>query len=198
MLSCPYCTKPLAEDSPTCPACSLSLDAATSLLGPIPLLNRGLTDTTDTLKKRERRAIQSAITRFERRHPGTYLNVVLRPFPTEFNLSTQLFWLFNTAGLSTIESKLEKNHDILIGVDPSFGRMALMVGYGLEPFVSKESVIELLESGKSALEQGQYGEALQKVIRGLHPLLKQAATQAFETLGIDEFTPLTGARDSTF
>ncbi|WP_411844840.1 TPM domain-containing protein [Roseibacillus persicicus] len=174
----------MTEDALSCQSCSLTIEGAASLLGPVPLLNRGLTDTTETLSGRERRALEGAMTRFEKIHPASRLNIVVRSFEPEYNLATHLFWLFNTAGLSPSESQQEKNQDILIGVDPQQQRVALMVGYGLEPFLKKEEIVELLETARPLLEQGKLAEALQVVIRGLHPLLQQASIQAHEALGL--------------
>lgn len=185
MLTCPYCQKPVLEDSPSCPACSLSLQGANALLGPVPLLNRGLTDTTETLSDREKRSLKRAIAQLERTFPQSHLNIVLRHLEPKFNLSTHLFWLFNTAGLSPQEAKNEQNQDILLGLDPSNGRIGLMVGYGLEPFVPSEAITQLLECARTELEEGQFADALQLLVRKLIVLLTNASQQAHKALGTE-------------
>ena len=185
MLTCPYCQNPVLENSPSCPKCSLSIAGATTLLGPIPLLNRGLTDTTETLSEKEKRGIKSAITKFERTFPDSHLNIVLRDFASQFNLSTHLFWLFNTAGLSPQSSQNEANRDILMGLDPSNGRLGLMIGYGLEPFIPKEAIAPLLEVGRPLLEEGKAAEAIHQMTKQLAPLLRKASQEARETLGLE-------------
>ena len=184
MLTCPYCQNPVLENSPSCPKCALTIEGATTLLGPVPLLNRGLTDTTETLSNRENRSIKSAIMKFERTFFESHLNIVLREFDPKFNLSTHLFWLFNTAGLSPQSSQNEANQDILLGLDPRSGRIGLMVGYGLEPFVPQEAIATLLEGSRPLLEEGKTAEAIQQIIKKLSVLLRETSRQTRETLGL--------------
>lgn len=184
MLTCPHCQKPLAEDAPSCPSCSLSLEGVTALLGPVPLLNRGLADTTDTLSRKQQKSIQSAITQFERTFPHSHLNIVVRELDPQFKLSTHLFWLFNTAGLSSSDSQFEKNQDLLLILDPATQRLGLMVGYGLEPFLSSEAITEFLASARPSLEAGQPAEALLGLARLLPRFLTKASAAARQSLGL--------------
>lgn len=184
MLTCPFCRKPVNEDDSACEACALSVEGANALLSPVPLLNRGLTDTTETLSEKEKKSLKKAIASFERAFPESHLNVVLRHFEPKFNLSTNLFWLFNSTGLSADEACLEANQDILLGLDPNNGRLGLMVGYGLEPYVPGEAITSLLQTAQPALEEGKTSEALHLLIRKLATLLSNSAQAARETLGI--------------
>lgn len=185
MLDCPFCQNPVLENSPSCPKCSLSIEGATALLGPVPLLNCGITDTTQTLSNKHRRHIKSATANFERSFPDSNLNIILRDFDPKYNLSTHLFWLFNTAGLSALSSKNEENQDILLGLDPSNGRLGLMVGYGLEAFIPKETVTALLETARPLLEQGKLAQAVLQVIKKLIVVLNNASAATYETLGLE-------------
>lgn len=184
MLTCPYCHKPLTENCPSCPACNLSVEGATTLLGPVPLLNIGLTDTTETLSEKQKKSINSAIRHFEHKVPRSRLNIVLRHFDPQYNLSTHLFWLFNTAGLSPTESQFEKNQDLLFALDPSNGRLGLMIGYGLEPFVPQQAITDLLESIRPLLETNNTADAILDLIKKLPAVLSKASQEARETLGL--------------
>ena len=185
MLNCPYCQNPVLENSPSCPKCALSVEGATTLLGPIPLLNRGLTDTTETLSEKEKRNLKSVIVKFERTFSESHLNIVVRDYDAKFNLSTHLFWLFNTAGLSPQSSQNESNQDILLGLDPFNGRLGLMLGYGLEPFVPTDAITALLEESRPLLEEGKAAEAIQQAVKKLTVLLRKTSRHARETLGLD-------------
>lgn len=160
------------------------MEGATALLGPVPLLNRGLTDTTETLSEKKKKAIKAAIAEFERTFSQSNLNIVLRHLDPKFNLSTHLFWLFNTAGLSPTESKFEKNQDLLLALDPAIGRLGLMVGYGLEPYLESKAIAELLESARPQLEAGQAAEAILDLVKKLKVLLTEASQAAHQTLGL--------------
>lgn len=184
MLTCPYCQHRVQEDSPHCPSCSLSVKNAASILGPIPLLNPGLTDIVEILSKKQTKQIRSSISTFQSAFPYSQLSIVLHTFDPKFNLSTQLFWLFNSAGLSTEENQLEKNQDVLIGLDPASNRLGLIIGYGLEPYISQNSLSALLELARPDLEEGSPTKALQLVIKKLAALLNNSSQAAKEALGI--------------
>ena len=171
----------MEEKSPSCPQCSLSLQTCDAILGPVPLLNRGLTDLTESLNKGEAKDLKAVISRFEQAFPSSQLNIVLRDFNIDFNLPTQLFWLFNKSGLSPIDHKGAKNQDFLIGLDPSTGRLALTVGYGLEPFFKTDTIAELLESARPLLEKGKIAVALKQLIGELSQTLPRLAREAQAT-----------------
>ncbi len=184
MLSCPYCQKPVREDDPACPSCSLSVEGASALLGPVPLLNRGLTNPNETLSPKEVSNLKRAITSFESQFPHSQLNIVVQNFDSKFNLSTHLFWLFNTAGLSSQQSKNEDNQDLLLALDTHNDRLGLMVGYGLEPFVQRVDIVALLEAAQTDLEQKKYHTAILTIVTKLPEFLRTACENAHQALGL--------------
>lgn len=184
MLSCPFCQGELTEHTSQCPSCDLTLASATQILGPIPLLNQGLTDLAGTLTAREVKMIQKALRRFQGKFPEAQTHVIIRQFQEECNLSTHLFWLFNTTGLSPQEQRNGRNRDILIGLDPVAGTLGLMVGYGLEPFVKKEDLHAIIENARPLLEEAKVAPALKLVIHDLEETLQRALTRAKAALGL--------------
>lgn len=184
MLTCPHCQNRIQEDSSTCPHCALSLEGAISLLGPVPLLNRGLTDSTQTLSEKQKKSVTTALKRLEQNFPAHKLNIAICHFDSKFDLSTQLFWLFNTAGLSPQTSQLDSNQDILLALDPENQRLGLMIGYGLEPFIPKEVIASLLELARPALEEDDPHNAILLIIKKLAVLLTNASQTARKTLGL--------------
>ncbi len=186
MLICPYCRKAILEDSPSCPSCSLTIEGATKILGPVPLLNRGITDLTDSLSVKERKKVNRQLRRFESTLPGSELNILIKEFDPKYSLSTHLFWLFNTAGLSPEEKSQSNNQDLLLGIDPIHGHVAITVGYGLEPFLNADSMKRALEEARPFLEKGEYLNAINFIIQSLITLMIQAASNAAITMGLEQ------------
>lgn len=184
MLSCPFCQGELTEHTSQCPSCDLTLASATQILGPIPLLNQGLTDLAGALTEREVKMIQKALRRFHGKFPEAQTHVIIRQFQEECNLSTHLFWLFNTTGLSPQEQRNGRNRDILIGLDPVAGTLGLIVGYGLEPFVKKQDLDALIEKARPHLEGAKLVFALKQVIHDLEDTLLRSLAQVNEALGL--------------
>lgn len=184
MLSCPFCQGELTEQAPQCPSCDLTLERATKILGPAPLLNQGLTDLVGALSEKESKRLTKELLRFRKKFEAGQIHVIIRQFQKECNLSTHLFWLFNSAGLSPQEKRNGSNHDILIGLDPASGSLGLMVGYGLEPFLKKQDLRAIIENAKPLLEEGQIASALQQTIHEIGATLQRVLKEADQALGL--------------
>jgi len=108
-------------------------------------------------------------------------------------LEVQVFWLFNTAGLFAEDTKGGRNHGILLVLDPPHGRSGLMIGYGLEPFVSDEAMDRLLELAEPSWQRGDYPGGILVVLRNLGTLLESISAALPDALGIPpETTKKTG------
>jgi len=79
--------------------------------------------------------------------------------------SVYAFWLFNTSGICRKIDKAGDNHDILLVIDGERGFASLLIGYGLEPFISAQHVAEILESGQTQLKAGSWSEAVNVIIK---------------------------------
>lgn len=188
MLSCPFCQGELTEQTPQCPGCDLSLERATKILGPVPLLNQGLTDLVSALSMKEAKNLTKEIQRFQRKFAATQIHIIIRQFQEDCNLATHLFWLFNSAGLSPQEKRNGRNYDVLIGLDPIAGTLGLMVGYGLEPFLKKQDLNAAIESARPLLEEGKLASALKQTIQEIGTTLQRALEEANLALGLTDST----------
>jgi uncharacterized membrane protein YgcG len=188
-MHCPYCRTPLTETTAECPACKLTLARANALLGPVPRLLPGLTDSSRVLRRRAAERVRRALEAFSRRFPQLTAHVVLRDFLPQYPIELQAFWLFNSAGLSKEEDRLGENRTILLVIDPPQGLAALTVGYGLEPFVRDEALDHLLELAEPAWRGGYFGDGILTVLQGLEALLADACESLPATAGL---APVTG------
>jgi len=184
-MQCPYCRTLLIETSKECPSCQLSLHAANSLLGPLPRTIRGLTDTIGLLDKGEDQKINRVLTEIGRKFPQVNIHVMLAKFDPKFPISTHLFWLFNHGDFCATESKGGKNHDILLGLDSKNGKIGLIVGYGLEPFLPQKALDHTLEKAQPSLAAQDFAGAILIVLESLDHLMEGICSGFNDTLGID-------------
>lgn len=183
-MRCPYCRTRLAELALECPACRLTLDRATALLGPVPRLGQGVADLAGVLPKADAAKISKAIGRLMWTFPQVSLHVLLHVFPEDHPFDLHVFWLFNCGGFSSEAQKAGENRSILLALDPALGRSALTVGYGLEPFLGDEALDHLLELAEPAWLNGEWTRGILEVIAGLDRLLESAALEVAAGFGL--------------
>jgi TPM domain len=183
-MRCPFCRTRLTENALECPACRLTLDRATALLGPVPRLEQGVADLAGVLPKGDAAKISKAIDRMKWTFPQVSLHVLLHIFPEEHPFDLHVFWLFNCGGFSMESQKAGENRSILLALDPGLGRSALTVGYGLEPFLGDEALDHLLELAEPAWRNGDWTRGILEVISGLDRLLEGAALEVATGFGL--------------
>ncbi|WP_193213198.1 TPM domain-containing protein [Luteolibacter marinus] len=176
-MHCPYCRTRLTETSPECPSCKLTLERANALLGPVPRLTEGVSDTAGVLSKNDITRIRKAIRRLMWTFPQVQLHVMIHAFPAEHPFELHVFWVFNGGGISIESSRGGENRTILLAIDPRRGSTALMVGYGLEPFLGEAALDHLLELSEPAWQATQWTRGILEVIGGLDRLLEGAALE---------------------
>ena len=173
-MHCPYCRTPLTENSPECPGCRLNLARASSLLGPVPGLESRLSDHASLLSTPERSRLLKRIDRFNRRFPQVRLQVLCRTFPTEQPFDLYQFWIFNLGRISNDLEKGGENRVILLTLDPDTRRSGIMVGYGLEPFMTESELDTVLSLADPEWRNGQWEAGLLYCIDGLDRLLEDS------------------------
>ncbi len=185
-MQCPYCRAPLAETSLECPSCQLSLHSVNALLAPMPRYVRGLNDRARVLGKREEKKIKAALSALPRSFPQVELHIAIQTFNPTYPIATHLFWLFNQGEFCASDRKGGKNHAILLGLDPAQGRVGLIVGYGLEPFLPQEVLDAVLDQAEGDLMSGNYARAILTIINALHEVMEEICDGLAETLGIEQ------------
>ena len=183
-MQCPYCQTPLTETSEECSYCSLSLQSANSLLGPVPRLTTGLNDILSVLEKKAQSKTTKSLTKLSQRFPQVRMHIIINNFDPNYPLSTHLFWLFNQGALCTSDRKGGKNHSILLGLDTTQGRGGLIVGYGLEPFLPQKALDHVLEKAQPLLSEGNHSEAILAIIDDIAELMRKTCDELEEILDL--------------
>lgn len=138
--------------------------------GTVPRHYSGVTDHAKVLNPAQLGRIQAALSDLNLQYPQVYGAVLFTSNREADNLREYAFWLLNRCRFAPPEAVLEKNYNILLLIDPERMGACLMVGYGLEGFLSESRIQQVLEKGRSALGQKQWTKGC---IRILHEMQEQ-------------------------
>lgn len=174
-MQCPFCQTPLKADAAECAACRLTFPRTSALLGALPRLSPVIADTTRLLTAADQTKLKKRIGEIQRRFPQLVLQVVMHTFPEEHPFSLHVFWVFNGGNFAGDSQRGKDNHALLVALDPSRGEAAIMPGYGLEPFLKRETLDHLLELAGPAWEAGRWADGIFRVFEGLDQLLESIA-----------------------
>jgi uncharacterized membrane protein YgcG len=196
-MRCPYCHSVLDEKAPECPSCQINYPRTLNFMGALPHTQPGIQDAGAILDAGEMRKLESRVETLAVRFPQTHVHVVVQSFSPEHSMELYAFWIFNAGFMADETQKGGENRDFLILLDPVAMKIALMAGYGLEPFVKRESLDQILRGADLLLRRQQWLAALLQIFDDLDELLVVAARQAGEALGLrTEFDP--GQFDGTY
>ena len=185
-MRCPFCNSAAAENLDQCPECGFTLAEVQRVFGVAASLEPGLNDIQQIFSKRERRTILKLLDNFSRKFPQSQFSVVTNAHPSpKLPFTVYGFWLFNTSGLCRKIDKAGDNHDILLVIDSNGGLACLLIGYGLEPFVSQKHVAGILESGEQDLKSRNWLGAVQKIVERTETQLAEICAGFNQTFGID-------------
>lgn len=184
-VKCLYCQASLTEGSPICPHCGFALDKVEPHFGSLPAITPGISDPDRCLNWRERHRLGKAIRRFERRFPQLRFHLAVVDVAPEIPMAPYNFWLFNNSPLCSAIEKGGLNFHLLLLIDPSGCRANLMIGYGLEPFVSGADLDEIVGTSRELLNGGDFGEAALAVLASAMDRLTQISDAIPETYGLE-------------
>jgi len=174
-MRCPYCQGPLNPSASECPACRLSYPRTCTLLGVVPRVSPLVADTTGTLRPADLKRVMRQLARMRRRFPQFVPQVVMHRFPAEHPFSMHAFWLFNAADFAGTSHRGRDNHALMLAIDPYRGEAAIVPGYGLEPFLTRDALDRLLEQAESAWQDQRWTDGVLRVFEGLDLLLESIA-----------------------
>lgn len=145
----------------------------------MPRLNAGLSDLAGLFRPRDVRRLNDATARLRDRFPQVSLSVVTITLEATQPLTAYAFWIFNRGGICLDLARGGKSRDLLLTVDTANARASLMIGYGLEPFVSHTALQNIVNCGAPHFARDHWVDGVVAVIDAATRTL----TDVFATLG---------------
>ena len=184
-MHCPYCQAPAFETTPQCPRCGFSLERVGAYFGVMPRLEPGLSDLAGLFRPRDTRRLLDAIGRLRDRFPQVTFSVVTTSLAPSQPLTAYAFWIFNRGGLISDLSRGGKSRDFLLTVDCGNARASLMIGYGLEPFLSQATLQEIVNQGAPHFARDHWLDGIVAVIDATTRTLSSTFASLGATYGLD-------------
>ncbi len=146
------------------------------MLGVAPGLGGIVADRAGIFSTADRRRLSRELNEFHLTFPQLRLTVVsVKEVPKEISLGVYSFWLFNRSDVVRQMDAEGRNRDLLLTLCPIHHRAALMVGYGLEPFVGARHLDAVLAAGSSFFQARQFAAGVLTVLDAMHSTFKALA-----------------------
>lgn len=190
-MRCPFCQNPCHEETAECSHCGFCLSKLDHYLGAVPSISSGVCERSEAFGTAGGRQLRAAIARFSKRFPQVGFTVIADSVKSDVPLHLHTFWVFNRSEICAKIAKGGMSRDVLLVIDVTGRRSSMMVGYGLEPFLSAPRLTEILESGRELLTRGEFTSAvlaildkLAETLMALHGALRQTYGAEDDQLGI--------------
>jgi hypothetical protein len=134
--------------------------------GAVPRHSRLFTDRTARLPLGEIGEIRKLLRLYRRKFPQSLLSVFVTNDVQNGTISEYAFWLANRARFGTVQAVAGDNFDVLLAVDLASGA-ALVVGYGLENYLSERDLEDALTGGSGAFPADDVPRGIRECIERL-------------------------------
>lgn len=185
-MRCPFCQNPCHEETAECSHCGFSLPKLDQYMGAMPNIKKGICDHYDALDGKSVKRIAAAVQRLEKRFPQVGFTVLIDNVKSEIPLHLYSFWIFNRSNICASVATGGVNRDVLLVIDVQGRRSSLMIGYGLEPFLSAQHLTEVIEAARAPMVAGDFGTAVIIVIEKMMDLLASLHSTLRRTYGAEE------------
>ena len=143
---------------------------------PLPPLRR-LFDAADLWSKFEHGKIERRLKALERRFPQIRWSLYSMDAGDVANLRLFGFWLLNASPLAEGETEEQRAWTILVVFNGASGKVALVPGYGVEPWVSDDQWQRALSSMQERWSRGKRWSALSRFFDAAEVVLRSAYTR---------------------
>ena len=185
-MHCPACQHAISEAAVACVHCGFTFAALDKFLGMAPLIDSTFLDKARVLTKGDRKLLSREVEHFERRFPQCSIIIATVEPPENVPLSGYVYWAFNRNQAGSALEKAGANLQIMIAIQPSAGRAAATIGYGLEPFILETHLREALTAGESELAEGRWAEGLRLILEKMSEIFTGVAESLPEALGFEQ------------
>ena len=165
-MKCPSCLGLLPTATPQCPHCKLTLRRLDIKFGIVPRHSVLLTDRTGRLPKREARELRRLLQSFHGKFPQSLFSVFLRR-QLPGSIAEYTFWVANRGRFGKVHTVAGNNFDIVLGLDVDACAVALLIGYGLEQYLTERDLERALASASAAFYDRDFGRGIRLCVEFL-------------------------------
>jgi uncharacterized membrane protein YgcG len=174
-MKCPACRTVFSGPVPQCPTCKLSLLRLDAKFGAVPRHTRYLSDRSGRLPLREIKKLRALLQIFEKKFPQSLFSVFVTNGVPSGLISEYAFWLANRTGFSSIEAVAGDNFDLLLGIDVEAGMAALIIGYGLENYLTEDDLQAALAVAENAFRAGDFSRGIRECVESVMNRMREIA-----------------------
>ncbi|MEM7145404.1 MAG: TPM domain-containing protein [Verrucomicrobiota bacterium] len=177
-MKCPRCVQELALSADSCEGCGFSIGDLDEEFGREAVVLERVEDDAHILRLRERQQLDAELDRFEQLFPQLFAAVFIGSFPPMTNIRQFGFWLLNRAAVSEVDVTRPNDRGMLFVLDLNGKQLGVSLGYQLEPFLSEREMAKCFRSAKPDFVEGDYAEAMVKMLGKITRRLKKRSRQA--------------------
>lgn len=148
-MKCPSCLTALTAPLPQCPVCGLTVERLDTKFGALPRHMQFFTDRSNSLPMRGMNEIRDLLELFNRKFPQSLFSAFVLPELKNGTIAEYTFWLANRGRFNPDDPLGADNFDLLLGVDLHRRAAALLVGYGLENYLTEQDLDNALMQAAS-------------------------------------------------
>lgn len=177
-MRCPRCVLQIHRGAAECPHCAFTLQEADSRFGTAAVPMRLLADSAGVFRRHERRKIQSALDRLNRKFPQLFMAIYTGSGGGMANLRQFGFWLLNHGQFEDLPAGCSNRAGILLVLDPSAKAAAISFGYALDPFLDQDDTFDCLSRAHAWWLEGRHMEGVLRTIAHMEEILCRRSRQA--------------------
>ena len=174
-MKCPACRTVFSGPVPQCPTCKLTLLTLDAKFGAVPRHTRYLSDRSGRLPLREIKKLRALLRIFEKKFPQSLFSVFVTNGVPSGSISEYAFWLANRTGFSSIEAVAGDNFDLLLGIDVEAGMAVLIIGYGLENYLTEDDLQAALAVAENAFRAGDFPRGIRECVECVMNRMREIA-----------------------
>jgi len=177
-MKCPRCVQKIHRGAAECPHCGFTLADADTEFGTGEIALRRLTDAAGLFRNHERRRIEAALERFDRRFPDAFAAVYTGTAGGSRYLREFGFWLLNRGVFEDVADDKPNSAAILLVIDPAAKAAGITFGYRLDPYLDQSDTFDCLARAHAWWLEGRHAEGVARVIVQLDALLRRRSRVA--------------------
>lgn len=189
VMKCPSCQAIAFSAQERCPACHLTLHQLDLKFGALPRHTRFVTDSTGQLSRREIAEMRTLLGLFHKKFPQSHFSVFLTNQMSVGTVAEYAFWLMNRAWLGFTQAIGADNFDLLLVIDIPARTAALIIGYGLEHYVTERDLERALAQASGGFHLGNFADGIRHCVEFMTNRMRDIVKKLEEPDSPEEASP---------